>query len=269
MNLGRLGVWASPRTVGGERLGEAAALVEGLGYGTFWLGSSPPVSALRPILEATTSLVAATGIANIWATEAADAAADYAALEADFPGRVLVGIGVGHPEATSDYRRPLTAMRRFLDGLDAVPDDRRALAALAPRMLELARERSLGAIPYFTPVAHTAWARAELGDGPLLAPEIAVVVEGGREVARDYAQLYLGLQNYTSNLCRHGFEESDVANGGSDRLIDEVVPHGSATHIAAAIRGHLDAGADHVAVQVLGEPGIPERGWAAVAAELL
>jgi probable F420-dependent oxidoreductase len=160
-------------------------------------------------------------------------------------------------------------MRRFLDGLDAVPDDRRALAALAPHMLELARERSLGAIPYFVPVAHTAWARAELGDGPLLAPEVAVVVDGGRDTAREYAQLYLGLTNYVSNLLRHGFDEADAANGGSDRLLDEVVPHGTAAHIAATIRRHLDAGADHVAVQVLGEPGIPERGWAAVAAELL
>jgi probable F420-dependent oxidoreductase len=269
VELGKLGVWASPRTIGPERLGEAAAVVERLGYGTFWLGGSPPVSALRPILEATTSLVAATGIANIWATDASAAAADYAALEADFPGRVFVGIGVGHPEATSDYTRPLTAMRQFLDELDAVPRDRRALAALAPRMLELARERSLGAIPYFTPVAHTEWARAALGDGPLLAPEVAVIVDGGRETAREYAQLYLGLTNYVSNLRRHGFDETDVANGGSDRLIDEVVPHGTADRVAAAIRQHLDAGADHVAVQVLGEPGIPERGWAAVAAELL
>ena len=273
MELGKLGVWASPRTIGPERLGEAAALVERLGYGTFWLGSSPQVAALRPLLEATDSLVAATGIANIWATDAAKAAADFAALEADFPGRVLVGIGVGHPEATSDYTRPLAAMRRFLDGLDAVPNDRRALAALAPRMLELAHERSLGAIPYFTPVAHTAWARATLGDGPLVAPEIAVVVDEdesrGRATAREYAQLYLGLTNYTANLLRHGFEEADVANGGSDRLIDEVVPHGSAAQVAAAIQRHLDAGADHVAVQVLGEPGLPERGWAAVAAELL
>jgi probable F420-dependent oxidoreductase len=140
-------------------------------------------------------------------------------------------------------------------------------------MLELARERSLGAIPYFVPVAHAAWARAELGAGPLLAPELAVVLdeddERGRAVARDYAQLYLGLTNYVSNLLRHGVDETDVADGGSDRLVDELVPHGSAAHVAAAIRRHLDAGADHVAVQVLGEPGIPERGWAAVAAELL
>ena len=268
MELGKLGVWASARTIGPERLGEAAAIVERLGYGTFWLGSSPKVAQLRPILEATDSLVAATGIANIWATDAAEAAADFTALEADFPGRVLVGIGVGHPEATSDYTRPLTAMRRFLDGLDAVPPERRALAALAPRMLEVAKERSLGAIPYFTPPAHTAWARTELGDGPLVAPEVAVVVDGERATAREYAQLYLSLQNYTSNLLRHGFEEADVADGGSDRLLDEVVPHGSAAEIAAVIRRHFDAGADHVAIQALGEPGIPERGWAALAAEL-
>jgi probable F420-dependent oxidoreductase len=139
-------------------------------------------------------------------------------------------------------------------------------------MLELARERTLGAIPYFTPVAHTAWARQALGDGPLLMPEVAVVVDEdearGRATAREYAQLYLGMSNYRSNVLRHGFDGSDVADGGSDRLIDAVIPHGSAAQVAAAIRQHFDAGADHVAVQVLGESGPPERGWAAVAAEL-
>jgi probable F420-dependent oxidoreductase len=276
MELGKLGVWVSPRTVGADRLGEAAALAERLGYGTFWLGGSPDVAALRPLLESTETLVAATGIANLWKSEPARLAAEFAQLEADFPGRVLVGIGVGHPEATSDYTRPLTSMRHFLDGLDGaaqpVPPTRRCLAALAPRMLELARERTLGAIPYFTPVAHTAWARQALGDGPLLMPEVAVVVDEdearGRATAREYAQLYLGMSNYRSNVLRHGFDESDVADGGSDRLIDAVIPHGSAAQVAAAIRQHFDAGADHVAVQVLGESGPPERGWAAVAAEL-
>jgi probable F420-dependent oxidoreductase len=164
-------------------------------------------------------------------------------------------------------------MRAFLDGLDAadepLPRDRRCLAALAPRMLELSRDRTRGATPYFVPVAHTAAARAALGDGPLLAPEVALVLdeddERARATARGYARLYLELGNYVSNLHRHGFGDEDTAGGGSDRLIDEVVPHGNAQHLAAVVRAHLDAGADHVAVQALGEDGIPERTWAVVA----
>jgi probable F420-dependent oxidoreductase len=278
MELGTLGVWTSTRALGEERLGEAARVAERLGYDVFWLGGSPRLPQLRALLEATDRLVAATGIVNIWAYEdPAVLAAEYAELAADFGERFVVGIGVGHPEATSDYRRPLTAMRSFLDGLDAAPEPlprhRRCLAALAPRMLELARDRSLGAIPYFVPVEHTAAARAALGDGPPLAPEVAVVVdeddERARRTAREYASLYLALRNYTSNLLRHGFDESDIADGGSDRLIDAVIPHGSAAQVADAVRAHFTAGADHVTVQTLGEDGIPERSWAAVAEALL
>jgi len=271
VELGKLGVWTSARALGEARPDEAAVVAEELGYGVFWLGGSPRLSALRSVLAATERIVAATGIVNIWAYEPAQLDAEYADLEAEFPGRVLVGIGVGHPEATSAYVRPLTAMTAFLESL-SIPVERRCVAALAPRMLALSKERSRGAIPYFVPVAHTASARAALGIGPLLAPELAVVVdedgERGRAVAREYAGLYLGLRNYTSNLLRHGFDEEDVAGGGSDRLIDEIVPHGGAGLVAAAVRAHLDAGADHVAVQVLGEPGVPARGWAAVAREL-
>jgi probable F420-dependent oxidoreductase len=272
MKLGRFGVWTSPRGIGEAQLGEAARVAEACGYDVFWLGGSPRLPLLRPLLEATGTIVVASGIVNIWAYEPAALAAEYAELERDFPGRVLVGIGVGHPEATSDYTRPLSAMRAFLDGLDGaetpVPHDRRCIAALGPRMLELSRERSLGSCPYFTPVAHTAAARAALGSGPLLAPEVAVVVDGGKVTAREYARLYLGLGNYTANLLRHGFDESDIAAGGSDRLLDAVVPQGSAAEVAAVLRAHLDAGADHVAVQALGEPGIPARSWAAVAQAL-
>jgi probable F420-dependent oxidoreductase len=232
---------------------------------------------LRPVLEATERLVAATGIVNVWAYEPAGLAAEYAGLAADFPGRLLVGIGIGHPEATSEYARPLSTMRAFLDGLDRaeppLPGDRRCLAALAPGMVALSAERSLGTIPYFTPVAHTAAARALLGSGPLLTPEVAVVLDEdddrARATARDYAGIYLGLRNYTNSLLRHGFEESDLAHGGSDRLIDAVIPHGGAAELAAAVRAHFDAGADHVAVQALGEPGIPRRTWTALATAIL
>jgi probable F420-dependent oxidoreductase len=276
VNVGPLGVWASSRTIGEAQLGEAARVAEACGYDVFWLGGSPRLPTIRALLEATENLVVATGIVNVWTYEPAELAAEYAELDGEFPERVLVGIGVGHPEATSDYRRPFSAMRAFLDGLDSadtpIPEHRRCLAALAPRMLEHSRERALGACPYFVPVAHTAAARAALGSGPLLAPEVAVVVEEdtdkARAIAREYARMYLGLGNYTANLLRHGFDESDLRDGGSDRLIDSVVLHGSAEEIAAVLQAHLDAGANHVAVQTLGEPGIHARSWEAIARAL-
>lgn len=271
MQLGKLGVWTSYGRIGDQNAGEAARLAEDLGYGTFWLGASPRLSALRPLLEATERLVAATGIVNVWAYDPAELAREYAELERDFPGRVLAGIGIGHPEATSDYARPLTAMRAFLDVLDRpesrVPKERRILAALAPKMLDLAADRSLGAFPYFVPVEHTRYVRERLGAGPLVATELAFAL-AGREPGREFAATYLGLSNYTRNLLRHGFAEDDVAHGGSDRLIDSVVPNGDVEHIAAIARAHLDAGADHVALQAVGEQGIPRAGWTALAEAL-
>jgi probable F420-dependent oxidoreductase len=276
VDLGSFGIWTSLRAIGEDQAGAAAELVERLGYGAFWLGGSPRLPQVRPLLEATTGIVVGTSIVNVWAYDPAQLAAEYAELERDFPGRLLVGVGVGHPEATSDYTKPLTAMRAFLDGLDAadppLPRDRRCLAALAPKMLALSAERSLGAVPYFVPLAHTAAVRAQLGAGALVAPEIACVVDDdtqrAREAARAYAQLYLGLSNYTGNLLQHGFGEDDIADGGSDRLIDAVVPHGTAEELAGVARAHLEAGADHVALQVTGEPGIPRRGWTALAEAL-
>ena len=140
-------------------------------------------------------------------------------------------------------------------------------------MLELARERSAGAHTYFVPVEHTRSARERLGPGKLLAPELACVVETdpdrARAVARGYAELYLGLSNYTNNLLDFGYTEADIADGGSDRLIDAVVPHGSAEEIAEVVRAHLDAGADHVCLQPLGEEGVPRESWTALARVLL
>jgi probable F420-dependent oxidoreductase len=276
VNVGRFGVWTSLRAVGEAQLGDAARAAETLGYDVFWLGGSPRLPMLRPLLEATETIVVATGIVNIWAYDPAELAAEYAELNAAYPERVLVGVGVGHPEATGAYTTPLSAMRAFLDVLDGaptpIPSQHRCIAALAPRMLEVSRERSLGACPYFVPVAHTSAARALLGAGPLLAPELAVVVDEDRDraltTAREYARMYLGLRNYTDNLLRHGFDEADLADGGSDRLLDAVVPQGSAADIAVMVRAHLDAGASHVAVQTLGEPGVPTASWGAVAAAL-
>jgi probable F420-dependent oxidoreductase len=167
-------------------------------------------------------------------------------------------------------------MRQFFDGLDRaetpVPRDERCMAALGPKMLDLSAERSLGAHPYFIPVQHTVYARERIGPGRLLAPELACVLdadaERARATARNYAQTYLGLRNYTSNLLRVGFTEQDLADGGSDRLIDAVIPHGTAAEIAAVAHEHLAAGADHVCLQPVGVSGIPRHEWTALASAL-
>jgi probable F420-dependent oxidoreductase len=273
MHLGEFGVWTTYRAIGEENAGEAAALVEDLGFGTFWLGGSPQLPALRPLLEATERIVVATGILNVWQSDPSQVASDFARLDGEFPGRVLLGIGVGHPEATSQYATPMAAMQSFLDGLDAaatpVPRNRRCLAALGPKMLELSAQRSLGAHTYFVPVAHTRAARQRMGETATLAPELACVLDtdvgSARAKARQYAKLYLGLSNYTRNLLEFGFSEQDIAGEGSDRLIDEIVPHGDAGEIAAAARRHLAAGADHVCLQAVGVAGIPRAEWTALA----
>jgi probable F420-dependent oxidoreductase len=277
MDIGDIGIWTSYRPFGKERAGEAAKLAEELGYGAWWVGGSPHVLDIRPILEATSSLAAATGILNVWSNDPGDTAAADAVLRADFPGRLMLGVGIGHPEATSDYRRPLRTMRAFLDGLDAAPTpppaDERCLAALGPKMLDLAGERTAGTHPYFTTVDHTRFARERLGSGKLVAPELACVVDTdplrAKAVARDYAKLYLGLRNYTKNLLDFGFTERDLADGGSDRLIDAVIPQGSAEQIAEVARAHLEAGADHVCLQPLGEQGIPHNSWTTLANALI
>ncbi len=274
MKLGQFGVWTSYRRIGEEHAGEAAKLVEDLGFGTFWLGGSPQLPALRPLLQATNRIVVATGILNVWQSDPEQVATDFSELDREFPGRALLGIGIGHPEATGQYRQPLSTMREFLDGLDAahdpVPRDSRCLAALRPRMLQLSAERALGAHTYFVPVAHTRAARERLGPSALLAPELACVIEddaeSGRARARAYAELYLGLRNYTRNLLDYGFSDHDLADGGSDRLIDAVIPQGDADHIAAVAHEHLRAGANHVCLQVAGTSGIPRSEWTALAA---
>jgi probable F420-dependent oxidoreductase len=267
VKLGRVGIWRRRQDGPGP-----VPELEALGYGAVWIGSSPSVEEARPWLEAASAITVATGILNIWQHDPADVAAAHAAVTRDFPDRFLLGIGVGHPEATSDYTRPLTAMRRFFDGLDAgVPREQRIAAALGPKMLDLAAERSLGTHPYFTTVEHTRFARVRIGPDALVAPELAVVVEPdaerAREVARDYAARYLRLTNYASNLLRFGFTERDIADGGSDRLIDEVIPHGSAEAVAEAVQVHFAAGADHVCLQPLG-PGRDEA-YRSLAAALL
>ncbi len=275
MRLGEFGIWTSYRAIGEQNATEAARLVEELGFGALWLGGSPQLPALRPLLDGTERIVVATGILNVWQSEPERVAADYAELSGRFPERVLLGIGIGHPEATSHYAKPLAAMRGFLDGLDAagtpVPREGRCLAALGPKMLELSAERSLGAHTYFVPVEHTRAARERLGERALLAPELAGVLAGdesGLAAARAYAQTYLGLRNYAQNLLNFGFSSEDIADGGSDRLIDAVIPQGNAEEIAARAREHLAAGANHVCLQAVGVQGIPRSEWTAVASAL-
>lgn len=275
MALTEFGIWASRRTLG-EEGPEAARLLEELGFGVLWHGGSPRLTDLRPLLEATETLTVATSIANVWRYDAAEMVADWEQLERDFPGRALAGIGVGHPEQDGDYSKPFTAVREYLDVLDEAgqpPVERRLLAALAPRMIELAASRAAGSIPYFVPVGHTHFSRQQLGEGPLLAPEMACVLdedeERARAKARDFAELYLGLTNYRKAVLRGGFEEADLEGGGSDRMIDAVVPHGSAEQVAAAARAHLEAGADHVALQAVGTDGLPRAEWTALAAALI
>ncbi|MGO9793655.1 MAG: TIGR03620 family F420-dependent LLM class oxidoreductase [Solirubrobacteraceae bacterium] len=275
MNLGTYGIFTVGRALSEDERAEAARLVEELGFRTLWIGGSPLLPSLRTMLAATDELIIATGIVNIWAYEPDKLAAEYTDLEGEFPGRLLLGIGIGHPEVTAEYTKPLTKTSEFLDGLDAastpVSKDRRCLAALGPKMLALSAERSLGTHPYYSPVGHTRAAREQLGAGPLIAPELACVVgeDPGKAKARAYSERYLLLKNYTSNLKRSDFTDDDIASGGSDRLIDAIVPQGSPESIAAAARAHVEAGADHVCVQTIGVSGVPREEWTALARVLL
>lgn len=239
---------------------EEARQIEDLGYGTIWLGGSPKhLRSVRKLLEATETITLATGIVNIWNTDPAAIADEFHAIDADFPGRFYLGIGAGHPEATSEYQKPYDAVSAYLDVLDekSVPRYRRVLAALGPRMLRLSADRALGAHPYLTTPAHTAMARETLGPAALLAPEHKVVVNTDAAAAREIGrppvdQPYLHLRNYTSNLKRLGWTDADIADGGSDALIDALVAHGDPAAVWAQIDEHLAAGANHVTVQVLG-----------------
>jgi probable F420-dependent oxidoreductase len=272
MRLGRIGIWRLQRH-GTEPVPE----IEALGFSALWVGGSPSLEQMRPFLERSSTLAIATGILNVWQHEPGDVAAGHAELAREFPGRFLLGIGIGHPEATSDYAKPLTKMRDYFDGLDGaaepVPREQRIAAALGPKMLDLAAERSLGTHPYFTPPEHTRFARERIGPDALIATELAVVLEPdadtARELARTYAEGYLKRRNYTSNLLRFGFDERDFSGGGSDRLIDAVVPHGPPEAIAEAVQAHIDAGADHVCLQSLGHGAAPLDDYRALAKALL
>jgi probable F420-dependent oxidoreductase len=256
INVGRYGIWRGQWGLSPEFAVEA----EALGYGAIWIGASPPgdLKLVESLLDATQHIVIATGIVNMWATPAAEVAQSFHRIEANHPGRFLLGVGIGHPEQTSKYRSPYATMVDYLDQLDGagVPAEARALAALGPKALRLAADRTAGAHPYLTTPEHTREARGIIGDGVLLAPEQKVVLDTDAARARAIGRPvvdrpYLHLVNYRSNLLRLGWSEADLDDGGSDALIDALVAHGDAETVAARLTAHLDAGADHVCAQVL------------------
>jgi probable F420-dependent oxidoreductase len=273
---GAIGIW-SPQLREGEsrEVAEAAAELEELGFRALWVPGREPddlEERLRLLLSSTTRITVATGIASIWTHPAPATAAMHARLGSEFPGRFLLGLGVSHGPAVGDrYQRPLTEMIRYLDALDTadppVPRGERVLAALAPRMLALARSRALGSHPYLVTPEHTRAAREALGREALLAPEQTVVLEEdaetARSVARQWLARYLQLPNYADNWLRHGFDRSDIENGGSDKLVDALVAWGSLDRIRARVDEQRAAGADHVALQVVtGDPAeLPREQW--------
>jgi probable F420-dependent oxidoreductase len=254
--LGRFGVWLATRSISPE----LAARIEALGYGAVWVGGSPDADLawVEPALAQTSTLQLATGIVNIWSAPAAAVAKSFERIENAHPGRFLLGVGVGHPEHTQEYVKPYDALVAYLDELDAavVPTSRRVIAALGPRVLRLAAQRSAGAHPYLTTPEHTAKARELVGNSVFLAPEHKVVLttdaDEARRIGRQTVEHYLGLSNYVNNWLRLGFTDTDVRKPGSDRLIDAVVAHGTPEAVAQRLGEHLAAGADHVAIQVLG-----------------
>jgi probable F420-dependent oxidoreductase len=284
VDLGRIGIWASSGLwEDGGKLSqdgaEAAAELEELGYGTAWLGRAEGnLELAEALLDATSRLVVGTSIVNIWMYDPPLVAASYRRVSDRHGVRLLVGLGVGHApavEATGQqYVRPVQTMQSYLDELDAgepgIPKDARALAALGPRMLQVAAQRSAGALPYLTPPEHTRRAREIFGARPLLVAEQKVVLDANpasaRALARRGVARYFTLPNYTSNLKRFGFTDEDLVGGGSDRVIDAIVAWGDVDAIARRIGEHLDAGADQVAIQVLTDAvnagtGLPRDEW--------
>ncbi len=267
-SLGRVGVWSRELRFQSDRSAarDAAQELEELGYGALFIPDvgGDVLGAVDELLTATSRIVVATGIINIWMHDAAAIAAGVSRLDGE--ERMLAGLGVGHAAnvdvgAPGRYVRPLSKLRGYLDELDEarppLPAPNRILAALGPRMLELSRDRAGGAHPYLVPSEHTALAREILGPDRLLAPEQGVVLTDdparGREIARTHVSDYLRLPNYVANLRRLGFGDEDLAGTGSARLVDALVVYGDEQRIAERIAEHLQAGADHVCIQVVGQ----------------
>jgi probable F420-dependent oxidoreductase len=256
--LGQFGVWRATS----QATPDLAAELDRLGYGALWLGGSPAadLAIVDRLLAATSTLAVGTSIVNMWQSDPDTVAQSYARIEAGFPGRFVLGVGAGHREATPEYASPYDTLATYVDRLLAagVPPERLVLAALGPRVLRLAADRTGGAIPYLVPPEHTRRAREILGPDKLLAPEHKAVLDADSQRRRALGSRrvrtpYLGLVNYTGNLRRLGYTDADLADGGSDRLIDDLVAHGEPEQVAARLTAHLDAGADHVCIQLLTE----------------
>ena len=276
--LGPVGIWMPPPAATPGLDAQAYGReIEAAGFTSVWfpgMNSVAELKSVEPMLAATDRLVLGTGIASVWTWTPAELARETNRLAAAYPGRFILGLGVSHAplvEATGQaYVKPYSKMVQFLDELPEVTAPV-VLAALGPKMLELSRDRALGAHPYFTPPEHTAYARQVLGAQPLLIPELAAALAPGEEgaaAARAYAKLYLGLPNYTNNLKRFGFTDADIAGGGSDRLMSAVVPNGPVA-TATRLREHLAAGADHVLVQLVTEGGAFDAGSLRALADLI
>jgi probable F420-dependent oxidoreductase len=267
IDLGRFGVFtwdpgSSFLDLGLAITPEQAQEIERLGYGTLWVTGSPAaeLSFAEPLLESTTALKVASGIVNIWTAGAKTVAESFHRINTAHPGRFLLGIGAGHPEHTEQYRKPYDALVDYLDELDeyGIPANQRVLAALGPRVLRLAAERTAGAHPYNTTPEHTAQAREIIGPNALLLPEHKVLpiadaeeaLAVGRKVLNTYN--YLNLTNYVNNFKRLGFTDADLTPPGSDKFVEALVAYGAPDDIANRLREHLRAGADHVVIQVIG-----------------
>ncbi len=286
LRANRTGLWTPAlEALPGPAAQDAAAEIESLGYGSLWYGEAygrESFSAAQAYLAATSRLVVGTGIANIYARGAMAANGAIRLIESLAPRRFVVGLGVSHQRPLErdrkvTYRPPLQAMSEYLDDLDSAPyfgaDAVRppiVLAALGPKMLELARDRTAGAHPYLVTPEHTASARQTLGPYPLLVVEQAAVLgqdrtEGLRR-AHDHLDIYTGLPNYRNSWLRQGFTEDDFVRGGSEKLADALVVQGDEAAVVARVREHLDAGADHVLLQVLGSDlgQVPMDEWRAL-----
>jgi probable F420-dependent oxidoreductase len=280
MNLRAFGAWLNPVYDEATRT-RFVVEAEALGYATAWLGmgsrAMPDLDFVERALDATRTIIVATAIVNMWTNDAATIARSYQRIAAKHSDRFLLGVGIGHPESIPTYTDPLEMMVAYLDELDAnaVPRDRRVLAALGDRALRLSAQRAAGAHPYLVVPEHTRHARQILGPSAILAPEHKVVVstdvEHARAIGRGFLrEPYFHLSNYVNNLVRRGFTPDDFADGGSDRIIDALVLHGTPEQIRSGLVQHLDAGANHVSVQVLTLPGAdPMPGYRSLARVLL
>ena len=264
--LGRVGVWSLELRFGDQgEAAEAASELDELGYSAIWVpgGAGGDVTGdLDRLLAATRTMTIATGILNIWKHEPCDVAGWWQGLEPERQRRVLLGLGVSHAHVIGDaYKKPLAAMREYLGMLEeaGLPDHARCLAALGPKMLELARERTAGVHPYLVTPAYTALAREAVGPERLVAPEQGVILEQdparAREIGRAALAHYRSYPNYRNSWQRLGFSEEEI-DTVSDHLVDALFAWGAPEVIAERVEEHFAAGADHVCIQAITGAGV-------------